>query len=248
MADPKKKDNAKIPVPTGGRRAVAKEAVALNIVPFVISPEHWLHKALLVDVNYQLREGKKDPEKTYPVLNFVFRHIDHLKSPNDARVPMEIVTEWPITGDDAATVNKRLNWQDNRLAQLYNCFMGDNAHQNIALGEGEHGDPAAWEAFYANLADTFNKGKNGNPIYKDENGNPYPIWLTLTYDPSGNTQLPFGNFIHLVRGAEPSYLRMRDKNEYIKADSKKSSKAGRSEMSGGGDLPPITEGKIEGWG
>ena len=172
---------------------------------FPVSPENWKHVAVLTKVSVETNTNKDDEE--YISLDF------HFQSPNgDYNFTHK---ERAVESDDAKFDDKS-KWCDQRMAHIYNAFMGVNAHTNVngkGLGTPDDATDASWEGYFHALARDFNTARKGAEVFKDDKKKPLVVWLRLVYTKTGYLSLPFPNFIELYREDKPCLL-MKGKDSY----------------------------------
>lgn len=191
------------------RNGVNKDIKAGNETPFPISNEQYYHLAKLEKVVVNTTPTKDGDDSL--TLDF------HFASPDDKF--SFVHRDYPIKEDDNRADDK-YDWQDKRIAHIYNCFKGENAHaEGDGIGHFE-GEDDGWEGnklFFEALAKDFNgDGKKAKPVYKDEKGEPIYFWLKMTYNNKGYLQLPFPNFIQRYVEGEPCILQKGRKEVFEK--------------------------------
>jgi hypothetical protein len=192
------------------RNGVKKEIQASTDTPFPITYDNYYFLTKLEEVVMEEGESRSgDPQLT---LKFKFKSADDNYTHTH--------TEYAIMeGDNRA--DDKLDWQDARIAHLYNCFMGENAHAK-GKGIGAFKEDAADDGFEGNkhffkaLVANFNKdGENKAPIFKNGDA-PVYFWLKLCYNSKGYTQLPFPNFCQRYVEGEDCILERKSREIYDK--------------------------------
>lgn len=223
------------------RGAIGTDTQTSNLVAFSISKENPFPQAKLVDVKSQLSK-----EKENPYLSFVFTdgkgkqtfiHNEYMNTePIQTKKGNEISVE-----DQNAT-------QDRRIGHIYNVFFTTpeahtKANGGKGLGAGATGKDVKelTKNFFDKIAEDFNKGKDGKPVYQTADGKPIIVWLRLTHTAIG-LQFPlYPNFIDRYVQGRPTYLRPGAKDEYepVKRNSKKNTiSVSEAEGVEENDLPP----------
>ncbi len=130
-----------------------------------------------------------------------------------------------IDGDlGKLTEAKRLSAQDAHFAHIYNCYMGDGAHNTAGpngsplgsvleqapadAGEGYKAavmESADYDKFLLSVVTSMNTGRNGGPVFLKADGveggpgSKIPTHIKVTYSPNGKLQVPlYNNFLAKV--------------------------------------------------
>ncbi len=183
---------------TYSRGAVTAEKV-FDTIQFPVSPEKMFHLGHLINVIAETVESEKN--EPYDCITFTFKEVNG----QSIYSHREFAITKPFTdkSGNEHTIEEQCGWQDRVLAQLYNVYMGLNAHVDAKLGDNAESDAD----FFAKVANSFNTNRNGKPIYQNDKAQPMPVWLKLVY--VGNyVKFPsFGNFIDLYVEGKPTNLR-----------------------------------------
>lgn len=205
--------------PTGPMRGQGGVAVenAIRTASFDVSPENWKHRAVLAEVVHETLESKEaGSTEIYDVLKFVFRGHGYNPGNTDPHVPMFIHREWTILNptDKGHSVEKQVGWQNSRIAQIYDTFMGDGANLKLhgGAGVGSQGD-GSWKGFFQAVANDFNTAREGKPVFQTKDGQFIIVWMMLAFDTRGRLQIPFGNFIDIFKEGRNTLLR-KEKNVF----------------------------------
>lgn len=118
---------------------------------------------------------------------------------------------------------------------------------------------AGWTTLFQNFAKLLNEGKNGKPVYQDNNGKPYPLWIKLlrytkvknNWKPVvSNEDLAFPTFVGegvietLVEGVEPT-IHINATKEAIRPMSDKVRKEPNMPGTGGPAIPSMYGGGMD---
>jgi hypothetical protein len=206
---------------------------SIKTASFSISPDNWMHKAVLTEVFYQGKAGTGDNEgTTYDTINFVFRGVEFITEGDNPHVPRFQLTLFAVlnASKSGRSVEDRIKDQDKIIAQIFDVYAGIGKHAAINNGKGlgaVEGKPSAtWQEFYESVANSFNTIKKGEALYKTVDGKYIPIWLKLTYSPTGETQVPIGNFIDVIREGKNTLLRKGSDSQYIAPNRERRSVSG----------------------
>lgn len=220
MADKKGATDAPV---SQGRGAIAVDN-SIKTASFSITPDNWLQQAVLVNVWAEQKEGKGDNEgKVYDTINFEFRGLGFVNEGDNPHVPRFVLSEFAILQDakSGTPASKLIKIQDERIAQIYDTFMGVGKNKTANEGKGlgyvegktETGN-ASWGEFYESVANSFRTARKNEPVYKSGEGRLIPVWLKLTFDSSGGHQVPMGNFIDQMREGRETLLRKGSPAQY----------------------------------
>jgi hypothetical protein len=200
------------------RGGVSKDTETKSTISFEPTADNPFPIAQLTNVEVVIVEKKeKDSEEVlghYPNLVFTFKSVDGERTFTHKEMA---VTEELVTDTKTYSIEERFEWQNEKVAKIFNAFAGEGAAQNIALGEGaadeydehetlspedESGILHANYAFMMKVADTFNKytsqgqGKAKTPVYQNKAGKPIFVWIKLVRNNRDYLQFPlYGNFI-----------------------------------------------------
>lgn len=184
---------------TGYTRGAVTAEKVFDTIQFPVSPEKMFHLAHLVNVTSETVESEKS--EAYDCITFTFKEVGG----QSIYSHREFAITKPFTdkSGNEHSIEEQCGWQDRVLAQLYNVYMGLNAHVDAKLGDGAESDAD----FFAKIANAFNTNRNGKAIYQNDKSQPIPVWLKLVY--VGNyVKFPsFGNFIDLFVDGKPTNLR-----------------------------------------
>lgn len=169
---------------------VTTETKSSNITPF----KGGLHKGLLKEVKVE-EIGKKDK---YIVLSFLFTDFENIKTFKKSEFMVD-------QNDDKFEV--KLNGFNSRIKHIWEAYA---PFPTTGIGVGA----TDWKQYFEKIAESFNKGNNGQPIFKKVEGDKsslIPVWLKLTYRPNdGKLDFPLSpNFIERLKEtniSEPSTL------------------------------------------
>lgn len=229
--------------PTAGTamRGAATSNRSISTAPFDVSDENWKQRALLVKVEVTKLESD-DKSKSYDVLAFTFRGVDYLTKGDNPHVPLFIHREWVIDAEttNGHTIEEQVQWQNDRLAHMFDVFMGMDAHKALndgaGLGASEGG---AWLDFFKSVANSFNTGRNGKPIFANTEGRLIPCYLKLVYDRTGKVRIPLGNFLDIIDEKMPTNLRKNRGDVFTRpAKSGGRARSGASSNDVGDSAPP----------
>lgn len=169
----------------GKKLGVKTETVATTQIPFQVSTDNPFNKCILTKVEAKETEIKKgDSAGTKPItLNLTFESADRTKRHTE--------TFWPIKSDDAK-FDEKFGWMEQRIKHVVEKYIDVTSDVANALS----GD--SFDEFFHNVANVFNTGKAGKPIFKTDDDKGIPMWLKLVYDKSNRLQFPFPNFLEKV--------------------------------------------------
>lgn len=143
-----------------------------------------IQKGYLSEVK-QEQIGKK--EEKYDVLVFIFKDLAGDRTYRH--------TEFPVKSDDAKR-DVKLQGLNKRIGHIYTEFT-PMPKEGLGMGAKNFKD------LFTKIADAFNTGNNGKPIYmREESEKKLPIitWLKLTVDGKNNIGFPLSpNFIERVK-------------------------------------------------
>lgn len=115
-------------------------------------------------------------------------------------------------GDTDEKAEQKERWNNDRILHFYEAYMGANTGVTaLAIGKVLNGSESTWENYYKGIANVFNTGKAGKPVFQDADAN-IPVRIKLTRSASGKNpnrlQMPlFGNVIErVIEGAKSSIL------------------------------------------
>lgn len=215
-------------------RGAITEAKSTSVVPLQPTEAEKFPIGQLVSVSASFRKTTDDGAK--PVLVFHFA--------DGAKERQHYHTEWCLLKDsDKFTIAEQITWQNDFIAHIWDTFMGVGSHAKAQLGamtdeyfnaieipeeisETEDEEDLAarvdWYAFFYRVADQFNTGRAGKPIYqttKDGKAVPVVVRIKLILDNKGDYyQLPkFGNFLELWVAGKPTLLQLGKKDRITKA-------------------------------
>ena len=217
---------------------------SIRTASFEVNPTKWLNKAILLEVVAEVLEGEDDPDIKYDTLTFIFRGEEYLTMGDDPHVPMFVHREWAILKPTKKghSIEKQCEWQDQRVAQLFDVFMGAGAHKKLNGGKGIGAvEVMTWKNFFASVANSFNTARNAKPVYQSAEGKYLPIYLKLTYGDNGRLQLPFGNFVDTFKEGRAHLLRKEKDDRFERPASPTSRRAAAGAAGGGSDagaMPP----------
>ncbi|MBS1960733.1 MAG: hypothetical protein JST04_00850 [Bdellovibrionales bacterium] len=169
----------------GKKLGVKTETVSTTQIPFNVTSQNPFNKCMLVSVEAKATEIKKgDKAGQKPVtLSFTFESGDRTKRHTE--------TIWPLADDDAK-FNDKFGWMEQRIKHVAEKYI-DITPEIANQLSGDN-----FDEFFTNVANVFNTGKAGKPIFKTEDDKPIAMWLKLTYDNNNRLQFPFPNFLEKV--------------------------------------------------
>lgn len=217
---------------------------SIRTASFDVNPNKWVQKAILSSVTSEMLEGDDDPDVKYPTLTFVFRGEEYMTMGDDPHVPMFVHREWAVLKPTKKghSIEKQCEWQDQRIAQLFDVFMGAGAHKKLNGGKGIGAvEVMTWPNFFDSVANSFNAARNTKPVFQTAEGKNIPVYLKLTYGDNGRLQIPFGNFIDTFKEGRAHLLRKEKDDRFERPATPGSRRAAVGGSAGGGSdvgMPP----------
>lgn len=200
---------------------INKDTKALNAVP-IDTPykgdngKYVFPVCVLRNVEFEAKKETKKGETA--ALTFTFSDTKGEKTHNKVEFPFEVNDE---------KSQKRLEALNVRLKHLYTAFM---EFPDKGIGE----KATTFEAFLKAVAKAFNEGRDGKPIYKNEEGKNIMFFLKITWSKIGRRDIPYApNFIEKYTKDGPHTLDINPKYDLLESPSSSMDFAGGSPIDAG---------------
>lgn len=214
-----------------------------ELAPIAVSPENRHPEVYLFNVS---SDTINDDEKgELHSLTFELRTPDNIQGTKLKLFPVTNDVNYRTKDGEAVfTVAQQIERQDFVIGHWYDSFKG----MGSAVKDGLGANATGWHDFFNKIADAFNAGNNGKPVYKDNSGKYILCRVRLVFDKSNYLSIPKnGNFFEVVREGITSKLPnyAGDKVTPVAKASKDDVKsrvlgsaASNPQAAEGGDLPP----------
>jgi hypothetical protein len=214
-------------------RGAVDTSVAQTRIGFPISNENPFNTCYISSVESRDIAPDPDDEAQEPKTPALFIHLTHT---DDDRMREDIAL-WPIVKDyENFTIKQQETKQDYVISHILGEF--------IEPPKGLGADATSWKDFFDKIADAFNKGKEGKPVYQDEKGRSYMCRVKLVRSAKMNkVEVPrYGPFFERVVEGKVSILQVTQYDNFTAtAGGNKAAKAkaagGRGDVTGGIKIP-----------